>query len=102
MKFIVTCGITTRVTTSDDWNSGTFLSTGFYYNNTVLNCPPYISIVNSTCANLWPTETNKASIGPLPRSTPLLGSTFNTIVSLQALSASSWKSHFGVNTHAAQ
>jgi hypothetical protein len=65
--------------------------------------PPYFSVVNSTCGQLWPNSQSKPTIGPLPRTTPVLGPTFvATETSFSALPASSWRSHFGVNTHVSQ
>jgi hypothetical protein len=65
--------------------------------------PPYITVVSSTCAVIWPTATSKPTLGPLPRTTPVLGPTFDyTENSFNVLPASAWRSHFGVNTHCSQ
>jgi len=65
--------------------------------------PPYFSVVSSSCVQLWPNANNGPSVGPLPRTTPVMGNTYNVVVSnLKPISSSSWKKFFGVNTHCSQ
>eukprot|EP01113_Clastostelium_recurvatum_P042223 TRINITY_DN6825_c0_g1_i6.p1 TRINITY_DN6825_c0_g1~~TRINITY_DN6825_c0_g1_i6.p1 ORF type:complete len:660 (+),score=105.87 TRINITY_DN6825_c0_g1_i6:1377-3356(+) len=67
--------------------------------------PPYLAVVTRDCVQVWPTATDGPQVGPLPRTTPVLGYTRPTDAQIDMMApssvskAASWKRYFGVNTH---